>query len=58
MCLIVFMMCVFVFVYVYVCRTDPFAKKDWYDIKAPNVFEHKNVGKTLVSRTQGTKVIY
>lgn len=38
------------------CRTDPFAKKDWYDIKAPNVFEHKNVGKTLVSRTQGTKV--
>lgn len=37
-------------------RTDPFAKKDWYDIKAPNVFEQKNVGKTLVSRTQGTKV--
>ncbi|GAU15544.1 hypothetical protein TSUD_45810, partial [Trifolium subterraneum] len=34
---------------------DPFAKKDWYDIKAPSVFQVKNVGKTLVSRTQGTK---
>ncbi|KAI5386279.1 ribonuclease 1 isoform X2 [Lathyrus oleraceus] len=33
----------------------PFAKKDWYDIKAPSVFQVKNVGKTLVSRTQGTK---
>ncbi|RHN65559.1 putative ribosomal protein S3Ae [Medicago truncatula] len=35
---------------------DPFAKKDWYDIKAPSVFQVKNVGKTLVSRTQGTKI--
>jgi Ribosomal S3Ae family len=35
---------------------DPFAKKDWYDIKAPSVFQNKNIGKTLVSRTQGTKV--
>ena len=35
---------------------DPFAKKDWYDIKAPSVFSVRNVGKTLVSRTQGTKV--
>ncbi|KAL3512517.1 hypothetical protein ACH5RR_025234 [Cinchona calisaya] len=35
---------------------DPFAKKDWYDIKAPSVFEIRNVGKTLVSRTQGTKI--
>ena len=37
-------------------RTDPFAKKDWYDIKAPSIFSVKNVGKTLVTRTQGTKV--
>lgn len=37
-------------------RADPYAKKDWYDIKAPSVFEVKNVGKTLVTRTQGTKV--
>ena len=35
---------------------DPFAKKDWYDIKAPSLFQVKNIGKTLVSRTQGTKV--
>ena len=35
---------------------DPFAKKDWYDIKAPSIFSVRNVGKTLVSRTQGTKV--
>lgn len=35
---------------------DPFAKKDWYDIKAPSMFTVRNVGKTLVTRTQGTKV--
>ncbi|TKY51187.1 40S ribosomal protein S3a [Spatholobus suberectus] len=38
------------------CRSDPFAKKDWYDIKAPSIFQVKNVGKTLVTRTQGTKI--
>ncbi|KAK6288802.1 hypothetical protein POUND7_000343 [Theobroma cacao] len=35
---------------------DPFAKKDWYDIKAPSVFNERNIGKTLVTRTQGTKI--
>ncbi|PRQ41907.1 putative ribosomal protein S3Ae [Rosa chinensis] len=35
---------------------DPFAKKDWYDIKAPNLFHVRQVGKTLVTRTQGTKI--
>nr|DAD41517.1 TPA_asm: hypothetical protein HUJ06_015840 [Nelumbo nucifera] len=35
---------------------DPFAKKDWYDIKAPSVFNVRTVGKTLVTRTQGTKI--
>lgn len=35
---------------------DPFSKKDWYDIKAPSMFAVRNVGKTLVTRTQGTKV--
>jgi small subunit ribosomal protein S3Ae len=34
---------------------DPFTRKDWYDIKAPTMFEVKNVGKTLVNRTQGLK---
>ncbi|KXZ41449.1 hypothetical protein GPECTOR_462g370 [Gonium pectorale] len=36
--------------------SDPFAKKDWYDIKAPTMFQVRNVGKTLVTRTQGTKI--
>jgi small subunit ribosomal protein S3Ae len=34
---------------------DPFTRKDWYDIKAPSIFEVKNVGKTLVNRSQGLK---
>ena len=28
---------------------------DWYDIKAPSIFEVKTVGKTLVNRSQGLK---
>jgi hypothetical protein len=35
---------------------DPFLKKEWYDVKAPSMFTVKQVGKTLVTRTQGTKV--
>jgi len=34
---------------------DPFTRKDWYDIKAPSMFDVRNVGKTLVNRTQGLK---
>jgi len=34
---------------------DPFTRKDWYDVKAPSMFVVKNVGKTLVNRTQGLK---
>jgi len=34
---------------------DPFTRKDWYDIKAPTFFENRNVGKTLVNRSQGLK---
>ncbi|KAJ9059800.1 ribosomal 40S subunit protein S1B [Entomophthora muscae] len=32
---------------------DPFTRKDWYDIKAPAIFTHRNIGKTLVNRSQG-----
>lgn len=35
---------------------DPFLKKEWYDIKAPSMFTVKQVGKTLVTRSAGTKV--
>merc|ERR1712160_56633 len=35
---------------------DPFTKKDWYDVKAPALFTNTNVGKTLVTRTAGTKI--
>jgi len=36
-------------------RTDPFAKKDWYSVKAPSSFNIRDVGKTLVNRTTGIK---
>ena len=32
---------------------DPYTKKDWYDVKAPAMFTNRNLGKTLVTRTQG-----
>jgi len=35
---------------------DPFTKKDWYDVKAPNMFKIRQVGKTLVTKTIGNKV--
>eukprot|EP00747_Dinoflagellata_sp_TGD_P151491 gnl/TRDRNA2_/TRDRNA2_177214_c0_seq1.p1 gnl/TRDRNA2_/TRDRNA2_177214_c0~~gnl/TRDRNA2_/TRDRNA2_177214_c0_seq1.p1 ORF type:complete len:266 (-),score=100.48 gnl/TRDRNA2_/TRDRNA2_177214_c0_seq1:45-842(-) len=35
---------------------DVFLKKEWYDIKAPSTFAQRNCGKTLVTRTQGTKI--
>ena len=35
---------------------DPFSKKDWYDVKAPAMFHIRNIGRTLVRRTQGTKI--
>jgi len=36
-------------------RTDAFAKKDWYSLKAPSTFNVRDVGKTLVNRTTGLK---
>jgi len=35
---------------------DPFTKKEWYDIKAPNIYSHRNVGKTIVTRTTGNRI--
>jgi len=34
---------------------DPFTRKEWYDIKAPSMFKVRQVGKTLVNRTMGTR---
>lgn len=36
--------------------TDPFAKKEWYDIKAPTIFAKTNVGLTVVNKSAGTKL--
>ncbi|EMC96880.1 hypothetical protein BAUCODRAFT_32626 [Baudoinia panamericana UAMH 10762] len=36
-------------------RTDPFARKDWFNLKAPSTFNIRDVGKTLVNRTTGLK---
>lgn len=35
---------------------DPFSKKDWYDVKTLAIFNFRNIRKTPVTRTQGTKI--
>ncbi|KAF0852628.1 40S small subunit ribosomal protein eS1 (rpS3A) [Andalucia godoyi] len=35
---------------------DPFSRKEWYHIKAPNYYKNQYVGETIVNRTQGTKI--
>jgi small subunit ribosomal protein S3Ae len=35
---------------------DVFTKKEWYDVKAPSYFANRQVGKTPVNRTAGTKL--
>jgi len=35
---------------------NPFSRKDWYDVKAPAQFKIRQVGKTPVTRTTGTKI--
>jgi len=35
---------------------DPFTRKEWYAVRAPSMFSVRGLGKTLVNRTQGTKI--
>jgi len=35
---------------------DPFARKEWYDVRAPTVFPTRSVGRTLCTKTTGTKI--
>jgi small subunit ribosomal protein S3Ae len=34
---------------------DSFSRKDWYNVKAPDMFANTQVGKTLATRLSGTK---
>mmetsp|Transcript_16768 Transcript_16768/g.29663 ORF Transcript_16768/g.29663 Transcript_16768/m.29663 type:complete len:261 (+) Transcript_16768:120-902(+) len=36
--------------------SDPFLKKDWYTIMAPNMFPKRNAGLTLCTKTTGNKI--
>ena len=35
---------------------DPFVRKESYTIKAPSMFQCRNAGKTLITKTTGTKI--
>jgi small subunit ribosomal protein S3Ae len=37
-------------------QTDPFAKKEWYDVKAPSVFPIRQLGHTVVTKTSGQRL--
>jgi len=39
-----------------ILSVDPFSKKEWYDVKAPSMFAVRQIGKTLVTRSQGTRI--
>lgn len=35
---------------------DPFLRKELYTVKAPSVFTSRNAGKTIITKTTGTKI--
>jgi small subunit ribosomal protein S3Ae len=40
--------------YHFVISIDPFARKEWYDVYAPTMFDTRTIGKTVVNKTVGT----
>lgn len=36
--------------------SDPFLRKELYVVKAPSIFATRNAGKTIITRTTGTKI--
>lgn len=36
--------------------SDPFLKKEWYDVRTPACFPIKSAGKTIATKTQGIKI--
>jgi small subunit ribosomal protein S3Ae len=37
-------------------KYDIFSKKEWYDVKAPAYFKQRDIGKAVVSKSQGMKM--
>ncbi|KAI3383345.1 hypothetical protein SNEBB_000575 [Seison nebaliae] len=37
-------------------QVDPFSKKEWYKIQVPAIFEERTVGRTIVTKSSGTKL--
>ena len=35
---------------------EPFSKKEWYNVKAPKIFKHRDVGQIVINKTAGTKI--
>lgn len=35
---------------------DPFARKEWYNVKAPSIFPTRQIGKTIATKSTGTKL--
>jgi small subunit ribosomal protein S3Ae len=35
---------------------DPLSRKEWYDFKAPVPFNQRSFGKTLVTKSSGTRI--
>lgn len=42
--------------YPYCYSTHPFARKEWYEVKSPAMFERRTCGLTPVTRTTGQSI--